>query len=93
MLLQNLVKILAPSDGSVRLVQGDGCVAVWLDPGTHPVASVKIKWYFDTSFMKRVLADSWGVARADLSWRPLPLSRPAEWYFWRTTASAPTALV
>ena len=81
MLLQNLVKILAPSDGSVRLVQGDGCVAVWLDPGTHPVASVKIKWYFDTSFMKRVLADSWGVARADLSWRPLPLSRPAEWYF------------
>lgn len=81
MLFRDNIKILTPTDGSVRLDAREGSVAIWLAPTSHPVSSVEIKWYFDTSFVKKVLADSWGVARADLSWRPLPLARPAEWYF------------
>jgi alpha-galactosidase len=81
MLFRDNIKILTPTDGSVRLDAREGSLAIWLAPTSHPVSSVEIKWYFDTSFMKKVLADTWGVARADLSWRPLPLARPAEWYF------------
>ena len=81
MIFHDNAKILTPRDGAARLVPGENTLGIWLDPVGTPVSDVQIKWYFDTSFMKKVLADSWGVARADLSWRPLPLEHPAEWYF------------
>lgn len=81
MLFLDRLQVISPADGSVRVDAADQGVHIWLLPNGKPVKEVVLKWHFDTSFMKQVLADSWGVARADLCWSVLPLERPAEWYF------------
>lgn len=81
MIFNGNFKILEPASDVVRVEQGVGSIHIILIPSITAVKQVKIKWFFDTSFMKKVLPDSWGVALANLGWKTLPLERPAEWYF------------
>jgi alpha-galactosidase len=81
MIFNGNFKVLEPASDVVRVEQGEGSIHIILTPSITAVKQVKIKWFFDTSFMKKVLPDSWGVALANLGWKTLPLERPAEWYF------------
>ena len=82
MLLNNKnYKIIEPCGGLVSLEPNGTNLQIYLSPSPTPIKQVRIKWFFDTSFMKLVLADTWGVALADLGWRTLPLKHAAQWYF------------
>lgn len=59
----------------------DDGTLITLLPSAQPIKQVKLKWSFDTAFMKTVLPDTWGIALADLQWQSLPLPHPAQWYF------------
>jgi len=73
--------ILAPDSSLVSLEHTNDSIKLILSPSSAPVREVAVKWSFDTSFMKKILADSWGVARGDLGWRAPDKERRAEWYF------------
>lgn len=73
--------IIEPSEDLVKLVPCEHGYRILLSPDDQPIKQVRVTWHFDTSFMKKVLADTWGVALADLEWRSLPLEHPAQWYF------------
>ena len=81
MLLNNDFQITEPAKELVTVELDEHGVRSSLLPSPEPIKQVRIKWFFDTSFMKKVLADTWGVALADLEWVTLPLSHPAQWYF------------
>ena len=81
MLIDNRFEILEPLAAMVRMERGESGFRIWLSPCDEPIKYVRVKWFFDTAFMKKVLADTWGVALADLEWVTLPLKHPAQWYF------------
>jgi alpha-galactosidase len=81
MLTDTNVQILEPTAALVKTEAQDTGLRIWLLPSCEPICRVRVKWCFDTSFMQMVLADTWGVALADLQWRALPLPHPAQWYF------------
>jgi alpha-galactosidase len=81
MLIDNRFEILEPLATMVRMERGESGFRIWLSSCDEPIKYVRVKWFFDTSFMKKVLADTWGVALADLEWVTLPLKHPAQWYF------------
>ncbi|MBQ8718347.1 MAG: hypothetical protein IJY66_03695 [Clostridia bacterium] len=81
MLISNRYQIAEPAQNLVRIEKDTDELRIFLSPSTQPIKYVRVKWFFDTSFMKKVLADTWGVALADLQWRTLPLPHPAQWYF------------
>ena len=74
-------KVLFPEDGSVTVSKSADSYKITLTPKGTPVKEVRVKWFFDTSFMKKILADSWGVARGDLGWKSPDFNKRAEWYF------------
>ena len=80
-MLTNRFQIIEPEENLVCIDSNQNNVRITLLPSGKPILHVKIKWFFDTSFMRKVLADTWGVALADLQWRELPLPHPAQWYF------------
>jgi len=73
MLTMQNAEIMDPRDGSVRLEATENGIRIRILPTGVPIKQAKIKWFFDTSFMKKVLPDTWGVALADLEWLQLPL--------------------
>lgn len=81
MLFHHQYQIIEPSENLVRVESTEQSVRIVLSPSAQPIKQVRVKWLFDTSFMQKVLADTWGVALADLAWRTLPLPHPAQWYF------------
>ena len=81
MLINHHFHVLEPEGKRVKTEQGADGLRIWLLPGEEPVEQVRVKWSFDTSFMQKILADTWGVALADLEWVTLPLKHPAQWYF------------
>lgn len=81
MLFDGNFRVLTPTDGSVTIEQTSEALRITLSPSLTPTKEVRVKWFFDTSFMKKILPDSWGVGLSDLGWRELPLEKPAEWYF------------
>jgi alpha-galactosidase len=81
MLTTATAQILEPLGDIARLELGPNGPRIWLSPSQSPVKQVRVKWFFDTSFMQKVLPDCWGVALADLEWVTLPLKHPAQWYF------------
>lgn len=74
-------QIVEPSHDLVELVPSEHGHRILLSPSDQPIKRVRVAWHFDTSFMTKVLADTWGVALADLEWRSLPLEHAAQWYF------------
>ena len=80
-MLSNRFQIIEPCADAVRVEPGERGWCITLMPGTEPIKAVRVKWFFDTTWMKKVLIDTWGVALADLQWRELPLPHPAQWYF------------
>ena len=81
MLTHNRFQITDPVEKLVRVEADNDNLQIFLLPSPNPIKYVRIHWAFDTSFMKKVLPDTWGVALADMEWRTLPLPRPAPWYF------------
>lgn len=81
MLTNNRFQIIEPAEELLRAEPTDRGLRITLLPSATPIKTVRVKWFFDTLFMQKVLADTWGVARADLQWRSLPLPHPAQWYF------------
>ena len=81
MLTNNRFQIIEPEENWVCIESAQNNVRITLLPSDKPISCVRVKWFFDTAFMRKVLADTWGVALADLQWRELPLPHPAQWYF------------
>ncbi len=81
MLIHHPFQILEPSEELVRVETACDGVRITLLPSEVPIKQVRIQWKFDTSWMQKVLPDTWGVALADLQWHTLPLPHPAQWYF------------
>ena len=78
MLADNPFQILKPSEHLVCTKSKENSACITLLPSNKPISHVRVKWFFDTSFKRKVLADTWGVALADLQWRELPLPHPAQ---------------
>ena len=81
MLTLNHLHVIEPHGDLVRIEPNERNIRITLLPSAEPIKQVRIKWSFDTSFMQKVMPDTWGVALADMKWHTLPLPHPAQWYF------------